>query len=59
MRLGDIGAAIPPGKTARPKYLKDSRMLKYVLLGLVVVYVAWIIFKTVVDWIDRRKQRKH
>ena len=31
-------------------------MLKYVLLGLAVLYVAWTIFKAVKGWIDRRKE---
>jgi hypothetical protein len=31
-------------------------LLKCELLGLAVLYVAWTIFKAVVDWIDRRKE---
>jgi hypothetical protein len=39
---------------------EDSRMLlKYELLGLAVLYVAWTIYKAVMDWTDRRKERKH
>jgi hypothetical protein len=34
-------------------------MLKYVLLGLAVLYVTWTVFKAVMDWIERRKERKH
>ena len=33
-------------------------MLKYVLLGLAVLYVVWTIFKAVMAWADRRKERK-
>jgi len=33
-------------------------MLKYVLLGLAVLYVAWNVFKAVMEWADRRKQEK-
>jgi hypothetical protein len=29
-------------------------MLKYVLLGLAVVYVVWTIFRAVMEWADRR-----
>jgi hypothetical protein len=31
-------------------------LLKCELLGLAVLYVAWTIFKAVMDWIDRRKE---
>jgi len=31
-------------------------LLKYELLGLAVLYVAWTIFKAVMDWTDRRKE---
>ena len=31
-------------------------MLKYFLLGLAVVYVAWKVFKAVMEWADRRKE---
>jgi uncharacterized membrane protein YuzA (DUF378 family) len=34
-------------------------MLKYVLLGLTAVYVAWTIFKAVVNWKERRREQKH
>jgi len=35
----------------------DSRMLlKYLLLGLTVLYVAWIIFRAVMNWTDRRTE---
>jgi hypothetical protein len=34
-------------------------MLKYVLLGLAVLYVAWTIFKAVMNWTDRRRERRH
>jgi hypothetical protein len=33
-------------------------MVKYVLLGLVVLYVAWAIFKGVMNWTDSRMERK-
>jgi hypothetical protein len=36
---------------------EDSRMLKYVLLGLAVLYVAWAVFKAVMGWIDRRREQ--
>src|SRR5580765_846389 len=31
-------------------------LLKYELLGLAVLSVAWTIFKAVIDWTDRRKE---
>jgi hypothetical protein len=31
-------------------------LLKYELLGLAVLFVAWIIYKAVMDWTDRRKE---
>jgi len=33
-------------------------LLKYLLLGLAVLYVAWIIFRAVMNWIDRRTDRR-
>jgi len=33
-------------------------MLKYLLLGFAVLYLAWIIFKAVMEWADSRKERK-
>jgi hypothetical protein len=33
-------------------------MLKYVLLGLAVLYVVWTIFKAVMDWTERRREKK-
>jgi len=33
-------------------------MLKYFLLGLAVLYVAWNVFKAVMEWADRRKEEK-
>jgi len=33
-------------------------MLKDVLLGLAVLYVAWNVFKVVMEWTDCRKQEK-
>jgi hypothetical protein len=33
-------------------------LLKYLLLGLAVLYVAWIIFRAVMNWTDRRKDRR-
>ena len=33
-------------------------MLKYLLLGLAVLYVAWTIFKAVMNWIERRREQK-
>ena len=39
--------------------LGDSRMLKYVLLGLAILYVVWTIYKAVMNWTERRKERKH
>jgi hypothetical protein len=33
-------------------------MLKYVLLGLAVLYVAWTIFKALMNWIDRAREQK-
>ena len=33
-------------------------MLKYVLLGLAVLYIAWRTFKAVMEWADRRKERR-
>jgi hypothetical protein len=32
-------------------------LLKYLLLGLAVLYVAWTIFRAVMNWIDRRRDR--
>jgi len=32
-------------------------MLKYLLLGLAVVYLAWNIFKAVMDWTDSQMER--
>jgi hypothetical protein len=38
---------------------EDSHMLKYVLLGFGgSLYVAWTIFKAVMDWIERRREQK-
>jgi hypothetical protein len=34
-------------------------MLKYLLLGLAVLYVAWSIFKAVMEWADRQMEQKH
>jgi len=33
-------------------------MVKYVLLGLAVLYAAWNIFKAVMNWTDSRMERK-
>ena len=33
-------------------------MLNYELLGLAVLYVAWTIFKAVMNWIERRREQK-
>jgi len=33
-------------------------MLKYVLLGLAILYVAWKVLKVVIEWPDRRKREK-
>ena len=33
-------------------------MLKFVLLGFVVLYVAWTIFKAIMNWIDSRMTSK-
>jgi hypothetical protein len=33
-------------------------MLKYVLLGLVVFYSAWKIYKWAMEWADRYKVRR-
>ena len=33
-------------------------MAKYVLLGLAILYVAWTIFKAVMNWTDARIERK-
>jgi hypothetical protein len=51
----------PPTKSQRKNVSEeDSRvLLKYELLGLAVLYVAWTIYKAVMDWTDRRKERKH
>jgi len=32
-------------------------MLKYFLLGLAALYVAWNVFKAVMEWADRRKEK--
>jgi hypothetical protein len=32
-------------------------MLKYVLLGLAVLYVVWNIFKAVMNWIESRREQ--
>jgi hypothetical protein len=44
------------------KYQSESwgmpRMVKYVLVGLAVLYVAWTIFKVVMNWIDAKMVRK-
>jgi len=33
-------------------------MLKYFLLGLALLYVAWNVFKAVMEWADRGKKGK-
>jgi len=45
-----------PAKGGTTKTFKRiSRMLKYFLLGLALLYVAWNVFKAVMEWADRRK----
>jgi hypothetical protein len=33
-------------------------LLKYELLGIAVLYVAWTIYKAVMNWTDRRADRR-
>ena len=40
------------------RHKRIRAMLKYSLLGLAALYVAWNVFKAVMEWADRRKEDK-